>query len=494
MPVIRDTVVILNLILLISITAGCQKGQTADLETQQGTSPDADKSAAAFEAKLSDLLLAIKPDEPMKAERFQAVKERFKKIGLAFHDFKDKNQYYLPTPESHPEYYDENGRLKVSWRVHLLPFLGQNKLYEQFKLDEDWDSPHNAPLAENMPDVFRSPDTPADSNKTRFRIFEGKWNRELGNTLSPTTMFPRGTPTQNKHFLDGTNNTVMVVEAGPDQAVEWTSPTGLNGFYPLEELGHTSASIPVLRADGSIMAVRKMIDKNVWKNIIGPQDNTRPNWREFTEIESMLTSEELRQFNHLKQIALAFHAYRKKYGKFPLADEHLTDNKPLLSWRVHLLPYVDQTDLYNEFHLDESWDSPHNKTLLKKIPDIYQFDSQAELGNTQAMTFSGKRTPFDLGSGSTGRDITDGFINTIQFVVAAPDTAVPWTKPVDLPFDPENPVKALGNLSSPEFIAVIMDGSIRYVPQNIPAEELSHLIQHRDGNVINFRLRRIIPY
>ncbi|WP_417383301.1 DUF1559 domain-containing protein [Gimesia sp.] len=494
MPVIRDIVVILNLILLISLTAGCQKSQTTDLESKQESPTAEENPPVASEEKLSDLLLAIKTDEPMKAERFQAVKERFKQIGLAFQNFKDKNQYYLPTPESHPEYYDENGRLKVSWRVHLLPFLGLNKLYEQFKLDEDWDSPHNAPLAENMPDVFRSPDTPADSNKTRFRIFEGKWNRTLGNILSPNTMFPRGTPTQNKDFLDGRNNTVMVVEAGPDQAVEWTNPTGLNGYHPLEELGYTAASIPVLRADGSIMSVSKKIDEKVWKIIIGPQDRTRLNWREFTVIESMLTSEELRQFNHLKLLASAFHTYREKYGQFPLADEHLAENKPLLSWRVHLLPFVDQADLYNEFHLDESWDSPHNKTLLKKIPDIYQFDSQVELGNTQAMTFSGKLTPFAAGRGPKGRDITDGFINTIQFVVAAPDTAVPWTKPGDLPFDPENPVKALGNLTSPEFIAVIMDSSIRYVPQNIPAQELSHLIQHKDGNVINFQLRRIIPY
>ena len=106
----------------------------------------------AIIAVLVSLLLPAVQQVREAARRTECA-NHLKQIGLAFQNFEDKNQFYLPTPEAHPEYYDENGRLKLSWRVHILPYLGQNKLYEQFKLDEDWDSPHNAPLAENMPDV-----------------------------------------------------------------------------------------------------------------------------------------------------------------------------------------------------------------------------------------------------------------------------------------------------------------------------------------------------
>tara|TARA_R100001132_G_scaffold27429_1_gene33339 strand:+ start:16752 stop:18116 length:1365 start_codon:yes stop_codon:yes gene_type:complete len=447
-----------------------------------------EKSPAASEEKSIDPKMVIKPGEPMTAERYQAVKARLKEIGLALHNFHEKKRFFLPTPEEHPEYYDENGRLKVSWRVHILPFLDQMELYEQFKLDEAWDSPHNAPLAKKMPDAFRSPDSPAGSDKTRFRVFEGQWKDK-----SPTTIFPAGNPVSMRNITDGTSNTVMVVEVGPDKAVEWTKPGGLNLDQPKEEFGTAARGIPVLMGDGSTRCFKRDIDNATWTALIGPDDRTVINWRDIEINHSTLSPKQSQILNHLKQIAVALFNYHDTFQRFPPADKHLVDGKSNLSWRVHLLPFLDQKKLYDQFHLDEPWDSIHNKTLLDQMPDLYQFNPQGKPGVTQVMTFSGKNTPFPGGLGPRLRDITDGTSNTIFFVIAAPDKAVPWSKPEDLAFDSANPVKALGNLSTPAFVVVMMDGSIRSAPVNLPAKTLSNLIQPDDGNIINVDLPTYKP-
>ncbi|HEY7310342.1 MAG TPA: sigma-70 family RNA polymerase sigma factor [Gemmataceae bacterium] len=74
---------------------------------------------------------------------------------------------------------------------------------------------------------------------------------------------------------------------------------------------------------------------------------------------------------NLKQLALAMHNYNDTYGRLPLAATTDKKGKALLSWRVALLPYLEEQELYKQFKLDEPWDSPHNKKLLSKMPAIY---------------------------------------------------------------------------------------------------------------------------
>src|SRR5262249_19251820 len=75
--------------------------------------------------------------------------------------------------------------------------------------------------------------------------------------------------------------------------------------------------------------------------------------------------------NNLKQIGLAMHDYHRAHGTFPPAYSTSPDGKPLLSWRVHILPFLGQKALYDEFHKDEPWDSEHNKTLISRMPAVY---------------------------------------------------------------------------------------------------------------------------
>src|SRR4051794_3818491 len=75
--------------------------------------------------------------------------------------------------------------------------------------------------------------------------------------------------------------------------------------------------------------------------------------------------------NNLKQIGLAMHNYNSAYDVFPPAVITDPDGKPLLSWRVLLLPFLDEQALYEQFKLDEPWDSPNNKPLLSRMPKVF---------------------------------------------------------------------------------------------------------------------------
>ena len=66
---------------------------------------------------------------------------------------------------------------------------------------------------------------------------------------------------------------------------------------------------------------------------------------------------------NLKQIGLAMHAYHQKYGSFPPAYIAGKDGKPKHSWRLLILPFLDQEDLYREYRFDEPWNGPHNSQL-----------------------------------------------------------------------------------------------------------------------------------
>ena len=79
-----------------------------------------------------------------------------------------------------------------------------------------------------------------------------------------------------------------------------------------------------------------------------------------------------RSSNYLKQLAIVMQTYSDvNNGRLAPAAVFDKDGKPLLSWRVLMLPYLEQDALYKEFHLDEPWDSDHNKKLLEKMPPLF---------------------------------------------------------------------------------------------------------------------------
>jgi hypothetical protein len=101
--------------------------------------------------------------------------------------------------------------------------------------------------------------------------------------------------------------------------------------------------------------------------------------------------------NILLQLGLAMHSYSAMHGHLPPAAIYDKDDKPLLSWRVLLLPYLEQNTLYKEFHLNEPWDSEHNKQLLTKMPKLFAGPDEKALAahETHYQVFVGKGTAFE---------------------------------------------------------------------------------------------------
>ena len=185
--------------------------------------------------------------------------------------------------------------------------------------------------------------------------------------------------------------------------------------------------------------------------------------------------------NNLKRIGLAFHNYHDANLRFPGAGKS-AEGKSGLSWRVHLLPYLDQSELYQKFKLDEPWDSENNKALIAEMPFIFNTDGFApEDGKTSIHVMTGPGAPFANDATPKMRDFTDGISNVILFLVAGPDKAEVWTKPGGLDFDPADPLKALGKVSGETFSAVLADGAYRAISKKIAADQLRKLIQSGDG-------------
>ena len=189
--------------------------------------------------------------------------------------------------------------------------------------------------------------------------------------------------------------------------------------------------------------------------------------------------------NNLKQVSLAMHNMHDVYNRFP-DDDGLDDaNKGNLSWRVYVLPYLEQANLYNQFHLDEPWDSDHNKTLIEKMPAVFGTPGVKEKGKTSVHLFTGEGSPFAGDEGPGFRNITDGTSNTILTVIAGPEKAEVWTKPGGLDFEPEDPIKALGEIDK-QFVVGFMDGSVRSLPADIDPVVLKNIITHAGGEVVDY--------
>ncbi len=131
------------------------------------------------------------------ARRSQCV-NNMKQIGLAMHNYHSTYNSFPPAWTT-----DENGKPLLSWRVLLLPFLEEQNLYQQFKLDESWDSPHNSALMGMMPKLFECPSHPhATHDKTDYVVVVG-----------PKTIFPGSKPVGIQDITDGTSNTILVGES-----------------------------------------------------------------------------------------------------------------------------------------------------------------------------------------------------------------------------------------------------------------------------------------
>jgi hypothetical protein len=141
---------------------------------------------------------------------------------------------------------------------------------------------------------------------------------------------------------------------------------------------------------------------------------------------------------NLKQIGLALHTFHNAHNGFPAAAIYDRKGQPLLSWRVAILPYLGTKEaaLFEKFQLKEPWDSPHNRTLLAEMPQVYRcpLDAGPHPGLTPYQVVVGPGTLFDGRKRARYEDSRRGK-GTFCLAIEA-DDPVPWTAPTDVPFDP----------------------------------------------------------
>lgn len=194
--------------------------------------------------------------------------------------------------------------------------------------------------------------------------------------------------------------------------------------------------------------------------------------------------------NRFRQLLLAFHNFESATKYLTPGPKHRDEEGRLhLSWRVYLLPYLGEVELYQKFRLDEPWDSEHNMKLLEKMPDAYKLPSGMQgstatpKGHTVFAAPSSERTIVRPRKATKFGHVTDGASNTILVVELDPKFSVPWTAPQDYEFDPADPVNGLRIAADGTFECGLGDGSSQRIPGSIKSERLLHLFEMNDSQV-----------
>ena len=198
--------------------------------------------------------------------------------------------------------------------------------------------------------------------------------------------------------------------------------------------------------------------------------------------------------HNLKEIGFALHNYHDEYKSFPAAVSTGEDDVPWRSWRVAILPYMEQEPLYEQYNSDEPWDSPSNRTLFASRPYCFTCPSDDKLGAEESSYV------MIVGTGTVGgepnevvtiADIPDGTSNTIMGIEVA-GAGICWMEPRDMTID-----EAIAYITNPEasglkhahpagIHALFADGSVHFIPKTIDPQTLRNLLTRDDGQKVDF--------
>lgn len=446
------------------------------------------------------------------AHTYRASEKQLQAISSALQSYRRKHRGSMPE-----NIVDENGKPLLSWRVALLPELGEQKLYEEFHLDEPWDSPHNHELLAKIPEIYRR-DTNHPITSWQRLVGPGAfWSPEIAGNL--------------RKVIDGTVDTLSIVESA--SGVPWTQPVDLD-FQQLQDVakqlapGLDGKGFYAMRADFSMTYLQAGLPTNVLQALITAAGSERidrelvtqyegwspnqtrwvdygparmrgqllipdPALPEIENVESTLakklratpgpplppdieqafqqvvsTQRRIMFSQSMKNVALSLSSYESVYQRLP---QNITDEKgnPLLSWRVAMLPFLGDNDLFKQFHRDEPWDSPHNLKLLAEIPLSYSIFPADQLGYG-AQLVSPPRGDNEAAPVSDGMTYLQGVMNTAfaradpsnrsarrlsefanKMVLVEGAKAVPWTQPIDVELEDLSLESFLNQIGSNEF-------------------------------------------
>ena len=192
--------------------------------------------------------------------------------------------------------------------------------------------------------------------------------------------------------------------------------------------------------------------------------------------------------NNLKRIGLAMQTYVSVNNRYPnssVIGRYGIDGNVPHSWRVAILPYLDETALYNEYNFFEPWDGPNNIKLVDRMPKVFRdpSDTDSKPSSPSYFALTGPDTMFpSRKEGMKIAEVTDGTSNTVLVVEAKRD--IPWTKPEDIPFDRDQPIPRLGGMHPGGFNALFADGSVRFLKSAINQVILRALVTPAGGEFI----------
>lgn len=193
-----------------------------------------------------------------------------------------------------------------------------------------------------------------------------------------------------------------------------------------------------------------------------------------------LSNERFSSQYKLREVHEAIEKYTKEKGTFPLREIQSDDGESLLSWRVALLPYLGYESLYNKFHLNEPWDSPHNSMLVKEMPSIYRNSEKAlSEGYTTFVapygaTDAKRKTVWDIVPRGLS-EISEEEQGSILLVEVNGEAAVPWSSPDDFNVSLQDLRTVLRD--PPEGNGVVfLDGSTDYISNAISTVTLLELL------------------
>ena len=206
-------------------------------------------------------------------------------------------------------------------------------------------------------------------------------------------------------------------------------------------------------------------------------------WRSATGTEDELCR------SNLKRLGVALHNYHHDYKRFPPAVFRQKEGKKLehpYSWRVALLPYLDEPELYRQYRFDEPWDSESNRKVLKQMPSVYRHPgADKESVYTAYFALVGPGTAFEGSDGVPIRRFFDGTSNTILLVEAK--RATEWTKPEDIPYVPDGPLPAFGGFHGKPvagFYALMADAAPCFFPATFDPNMLRRAITRADRQIV----------
>jgi prepilin-type processing-associated H-X9-DG protein len=196
--------------------------------------------------------------------------------------------------------------------------------------------------------------------------------------------------------------------------------------------------------------------------------------------------------NNLRQIALALHNYHDVYKCLPPAVITDKDGRPMRSWRVAILPFMERKDLFDRYDFNEPWDGPKNRALVGIPIPVYQCPSAMNPTPTETnyVMIVGKGTIGGLPNEKVGfQHVTDGTSNTIA-VVEVVGTGIHWMEPRDLSIDELSMMLNDGSGKGPSsrhpggVNVALADGSTPFLPQSISPETLRRLVLRNDGQPV----------